>query len=764
MADLGTAYIRIAPNMSGIQGKITSGLRGSGTPAGEQLGSEIGNGASAKMAALSGVIAGATAAIVNKGIEVASGAIKDFISSASEIQSLRASFESLTGSVDATNKVMNTLYQFGKQTAFSNQDIQAAGRSFLAVGQNADQMQESLKLAGDIAGATGADLSQLVLPLSQAYARGTLQTQDFYQILNSGAGALRGTLQTVVQAKTGISNLGDAMSQGKVTTDLLWEAMRMADQEGGFAFNGAIKQSETFNGRMSNLKEAITNAGLSMLGVNAATGEVDKNGAFAKFSNTVSNLTNTLSSADFQAKMQSLASGVQSALSTVANVIGFIVRNKDIFLPIAVAIGTIVAALKVWAVVTKGLALAQAALNIVLAANPIGIIILAIAGLVAGLAFFFTKTETGKKVWSAFTGFLVSAWNKVVGVFSAIGGFFAKVFGGVQSVLQSVGNFFTGIFNAIGSAVSAFLSFFQEHWRIIIVIVLGPLGLLIDFVTAYWSQITGAISTAVNWIAGIISTVFQGIANFFGAIWSGIVGIITGYVNLVWSIISTIFNAIAGFLTAVFGPPIAAIIGAFQRAAAFIGGVVGGIWNGITSAFNSVVGFLGGIGSKVIGIFAGAGGWLVDAGKNIINGLINGAGSLLKNIGSMFLNMIPGWIVGPFKKALGIHSPSRVFAGLGDNITQGLINGIVDNAKGVASAVQGITDAAMYPLTTGINPSVAVSGSITNAGPGTQISQNTTYIDTVVASTPEAVKEVFNQMNQDTINVGMGLTPNQGAA
>ena len=709
---IGTAYINIAPNMSGIQGKITSGLKGQGTAAGTQLGDEIGSGASAKMSALSGVIAGATAAIVNKGLEVAGAAIKNFVDSASNIQSLRASFESLTGSVDATNKVMGTLYEFGKKTAFSNEQIQSAGRSFLAVGQNADQMQESLKLAGDIAGATGADLSQLVLPLSQAYARGTLQTQDFYQILNSGAGALRGTLQKAVEAKTGISNLGDAMSQGKVSTDLVWEAMRAATAQGGFAFDGAIKQSETFNGRMSNLKEAITNVGLGMIGVNAATGEVDSTGTFAKFSGVVQGLVNYLSSSNFQSLMKSMSDGLTSAINSLAGAVAFVVQNKDIFAPIAVGIGAIVVAMTAWNIITKIMAVTQAIFNVIMAANPISIIILAIAGLVAGLVYFFTQTKTGQAVWQAFTNFLMGAWNALKAGFAA------------------VGNFFSGIWNAIQGAIQGFLSWFGQNWRIIIAIVLGPLGLLIDFVTAYWGEITGAISTAVNFI---------------------------------WGIISGVFNAVAGFMSAVFGPPINAIVGVFSWLAGTIGGILGGIWGGISGVFNQVTGFLGGVGGKIMSLFAGAGSWLVDAGKNIINGLINGASSLLGKIGSMFLDIIPGWIKEPFKKALGIHSPSTVFEGYGDNTTQGLINGIVKNAGGVTDAVSTLAGAAMQPLSTGINPTVGVSGMLPSVGIGGAGSNKTIHIGTVVNQTADAAREFFKQLDQDTINVSMGLTPVQGA-
>ena len=67
---------------------------------------------------------------------------------------------------------------------------------------------------------------------------------------------------------------------------------------------------------------------------------------------------------------------------------------------------------------------------------------------------------------------------------------------------------------------------------------------------------------------------------------------------------------------------------------------------------------------------------LKDYGKNMIQGLLDGAESLVKTIGNWFLDKLPGWIKEPFKKALGINSPSRVFMGYGQNIGEGLIAGI----------------------------------------------------------------------------------------
>ena len=121
-------------------------------------------------------------------------------------------------------------------------------------------------------------------------------------------------------------------------------------------------------------------------------------------------------------------------------------------------------------------------------------------------------------------------------------------------------------------------------------------------------------------------------------------------------------------------------------------------WSGmLTNAATKgaeLIGFLATIPGHVQGIFASAGTWLVGAGRNVVQGLLDGAGQLLPRVGQFFLDKLPGWIVGPFKAALGIHSPSRVFAGFGENIGQGAINGIAAMGPAIRRATGGLADAA----------------------------------------------------------------------
>jgi len=96
----------------------------------------------------------------------------------------------------------------------------------------------------------------------------------------------------------------------------------------------------------------------------------------------------------------------------------------------------------------------------------------------------------------------------------------------------------------------------------------------------------------------------------------------------------------------------------------------------------------------------------------MIQGLLDGAGSLLSTIGSFFLDKIPGWIQGPFKKALGISSPSKVFAGYGMNIMEGAIIGIEKKQRAIQqsmfNASRNITDA--------FNPNVSVGADYSRVG------------------------------------------------
>lgn len=164
--------------------------------------------------------------------------------------------------------------------------------------------------------------------------------------------------------------------------------------------------------------------------------------------------------------------------------------------------------------------------------------------------------------------------------------------------------------------------------------------------------------------------------------------------------------------------------GSWQAVSAVVGGAIGKfladtkrMGNEVGQNVARVVGFFNGIPGNIAGAFSRVGSTLYGAGRSLVQGLINGASSLLRNLGNTFANLLPEAIRGPFKAALGINSPSKEFAEYGRNITEGLVIGIKPGLSEVRAITGSMVD---VPNVSGNLSSVssAYSGSGTTATRG----------------------------------------------
>lgn len=104
-------------------------------------------------------------------------------------------------------------------------------------------------------------------------------------------------------------------------------------------------------------------------------------------------------------------------------------------------------------------------------------------------------------------------------------------------------------------------------------------------------------------------------------------------------------------------------------------------WNGLTSAFSGVANWAGERWNDIVNAFSGAWQAFNDIGRNIWNGLKNGIGNIAKGMGDIFSGAVDG-----VKKFLGIHSPSRLFMGIGDYMSQGMNIGFESNLGGMVKS------------------------------------------------------------------------------
>lgn len=120
---------------------------------------------------------------------------------------------------------------------------------------------------------------------------------------------------------------------------------------------------------------------------------------------------------------------------------------------------------------------------------------------------------------------------------------------------------------------------------------------------------------------------------------------------------------------------------------------------------------------KIKDVVKDAGTWLYNAGQDIVNGAINGIKSKVKAA----VDTVKSWgsdIARGFKDAMGIHSPSTLFAEAGGYIVQGLVQGIQANADKAVDAVGAMATAMSMAPTVAVQLGATGAGSLAPLGAG----------------------------------------------
>jgi hypothetical protein len=258
----------------------------------------------------------------------------------------------------------------------------------------------------------------------------------------------------------------------------------------------------------------------------------------------------------------------------------------------------------------------------------------------------------------------------------------------------------------LASAISGAASFAVQVARVVAGWVLMGLQSLIQAarMAAAWFIALGPIGWVIAAVVGIVTLIilnWKKVVSWTTTAWHAV----WGAIQAVWGAIKTGISAALRFLLNLFlnftGPGLiikhwTAIknftVTAWNAVVGFIRGAWGRITGAISDGVGAAVRFVTGLGGRIVRGLAGFGSLLYQKGRDLIQGLINGAGSLLRNIGSFFLNIVPGWIRSPLEHALGISSPSTVFAEYGRNLGQGLINGVTGMRGQIGSTLGGLVD------------------------------------------------------------------------
>lgn len=364
--------------------------------------------------------------------------------------------------------------------------------------------------------------------------------------------------------------------------------------------------------------------------------------------------------------------------------------------PIAYIILGIVSAIKIWTAV-------QTILNAVMAANPIGLIIIAVVGLIGVITLLVKKWDVVKAalikgvkaVWNFIKKFgaailailfpipaaiiagimlVVKNWetikNALIAGAKTVGNFFVGIWETIKNAFitafKTIGNFFVGIgrsiknfFVNIWNSIKNFFGGLPNYVKgmlLVLATIIAPIPMLIVgailLVRKHWDKIRAAIIKGAKAVGEFFKKLWEEIKNTAVAAFNKLKQVLTSIldgIKAVWSKITGFFSALwenivvaAEKIWSGITAVFSAIIEQIKAVWSTITDFFGGLWDGIVSLASSVISGLAEPFSKVLDVIKGLWTGLTDFFSGLWESLKNGVVSVAETIGNIFTGLFDG--------------------------------------------------------------------------------------------------------------------------
>ena len=503
-----------------------------------------------------------------------------------------------------------------------------------AAGYTAEQTASSYKTLYGVLG----DDQTAATTTANLQALGLSQSQ-LDQIINGTIGAWA-TYGDSIPIDSLSEAINETVKTGNVTgtfADVLNWAGTSEDE-----FNAKLQAANSESERANLVLQELANQGLM------TAGQAWQENNEALFENNQAN-------ADLQEQLSELGETVMPIITAVTQGIANILSWFNNLSPevqnfIGIVLG-LVAAISTVIGVIQGISGALALLS----ANPISLIIMAVAALVAAFIYLWNNCEEFREfwinLWDTISSAFSAVWDAIVNFFTvtipdawnSVVDFFWQGYYTWQSIWQSIGDFFSGIWDGI---VSFFTETIPNAWNS-----------LVDFCwQGYYA-----------W-----QEVWQNVGDFFSGIWDGIVGFFTETIPNAWNGLMDIFNKIGSWWS--------------------------GIWNGVRDTFSNVFNSLVNIAKQPINAIIG-----------LINGIIDGLNWMIGGLNQLSFD-IPDWVPIFGGKKFGINIPTIgkiPYLASGGVLSQG--SAVVGEAGPELLTMMG-TKAVVQPLTSSTTTNTNLGG------------------------------------------------------
>jgi tape measure domain-containing protein len=236
-----------------------------------------------------------------------------------------------------------------------------------------------------------------------------------------------------------------------------------------------------------------------------------------------------------------LAKHMKPVLDLLAKFFGWLSSGSRSAGLMRAALTGIVAAFVIFVTVGKMVAIVQLAINLAMATNPIFLVVMAFAALVAGLIYAYNHFKGFHDVVKGTFDWIKDHWKLLAVIILAP---FAPIAAGIYELVKH--------FDTVKNAVSDAVTWIKDHWKLLVGILLlpvAPLIALVAFVATHLGKIKGAVLDAVHWIESKFESLRDlpgKVGGYFGRVKDAIVDRAHDMLNFVGGIPGQIEGQLAG--------------------------------------------------------------------------------------------------------------------------------------------------------------------------------------------------------------------------
>ena len=609
----------------------------------------------------------------------------------------------------------------------SKQAAQDANQMIASMPKSLQDLAKEFQAGKISMGDWRADLKGL--PVDQAnlasqFATLINKSQGFNQQLKAGGPAeetFNASMKKMMGGATGLNTAlmlgGESMADFQKNVATVGEAGKNAGKD----IHGWAEIQQTFNFQMSQLKERLEVAAIT-IGTKLIPVVLTSLNFFMHHKTVVEALAAVIGGV-LTAAVLSFATGA---------VVGAVKGIRDIGAGLqaaTIAVRDFELGTKLAAAASKAMAVAQAALNAVMDANPIVLVVLGLAALAAGLVYAYNHSTTFRNiVQAAFHAVGQAAeavWHTLQSTWNALSGAAMAVWHGIEAAWHAIAAVTTAVWNAISA-------FFAKWWPLLLIIFFPVVAIIMAIWNHFHEQIISVATTVWNAVSDFLVGTWHFILTAARFVWGLVNDAVVQPTVSAWHTVQNLWSEASSWLS-----------GKWHAIEAFAGAIWNGIkqqiinpamdlWYKVSDIFNQISEVIGNAFSSAWNYVSNIAGKFWSLGKDLVMGIVkgikDGAGEVvgaLKGLAESALNKA--------KSFLGISSPSKVFAAeVGQWIPRGIAKGIDDHGQTAIDSVTGLAGGLTGKFTAGGTPGLALAGGAP-AGGGPVVVVNVTVQGSVLS-------------------------------